>query len=443
MKICVLGSGYVGLVQAVGLAEIGNHVLCVDIDRSRVDALRDGKVPFFEPGLHELMVRNARAGRISFSTEIEPGYRDSDIFFIAVGTPPLPSGRADLSYVLAATETIGRAATGSPVLAVKSTVPVGTGDEIEKRLRAIVGDRMQVVSNPEFLKEGTALDDFFRPDRVLIGANDPAAAQKLIELYRPLQLASERTIIVDRRSSELSKYAANAMLAARISFMNELARLCDSIGADITAVRHAIGSDHRIGPQFLFAGPGYGGSCFPKDVSALAMLSADAGVDLAVVNATGEANERQRGYVIERLESFFPDGLSGKRVAVWGLAFKPETDDVRESPAAPLVRHVLDAGGEVHAHDAEAGANFAKTFAPDAKYFDREYDTLDGADALVLMTEWRHFRVPDFDEIRRRMRTPNILDARNIWQTAGLRQKGFRYLGIGTIAGRDGALPGR
>jgi UDPglucose 6-dehydrogenase len=438
MKICVLGSGYVGLVTAVGLAEIGNHVLCVDIDESRVEALRAGKVPFFEPGLHELMVRNARGGRITFATQIEPAYRDSEIYFIAVGTPPSPSGRADLSAVFAATETIGRMAVAPAVLAVKSTVPVGTGDEVERRLRAVAGDRLSVVSNPEFLKEGTALDDFFRPDRVLIGAEDADAARKLEELYRPLQLASERTLIIDRRSSELSKYAANAMLAARISFMNELARLCDRIGADITAVRHAIGSDHRIGRQFLFAGPGFGGSCFPKDVSALAMLSADAGVELAVVNASGEANIRQRQYVIERLRGFFPDGFAGKRIAVWGLAFKPETDDVRESPAAPLVRHVLDAGGEVHAHDAEAAANFAKAFAPEAKYFEREYDALDGADALVLMTEWRHFRNPDFDEIRRRMRTPNILDARNIWQTAGLREKGFRYFGIGTIAGREG-----
>jgi UDPglucose 6-dehydrogenase len=436
MKLCVLGSGHVGLVTAVGLAELGNHVLCVDTDPARVQALHEGRVPFFEPGLRELMLRNTRSGRLDFAGEISAAHCDSLVYFVAVGTPPAQDGRADLSAVYAAAESVGRAATGSAVLAVKSTVPVGTGDELVRRLRPICGDRLRVASNPEFLKEGAALEDFFRPDRIVIGADDELAARVLSDLYRPLQIASDRTLIVDRRSSELSKFAANAMLAVRISFMNEMARLCDEIGADVSAVRRAIGADRRIGKQFLFAGPGYGGSCFPKDVSALSLLSLDAGVELAVVEAAAQANALQRKYVVQRLEALLPEGLAGKRIAVWGLAFKPETDDVRDSPGAPLVRHILDAGGSVHAHDPEAAANFARLHAPEAHYFDDEYEALDGADALVLMTEWRHLRNPDFDDVRRRMRAPNILDARNIWERSGLRERGFRYFGIGTAAGR-------
>jgi UDPglucose 6-dehydrogenase len=434
MNITVLGSGYVGLVTAAGLSEIGNQVLCVDIDATRIEALHKGVMPFFEPGLRELVARGVRSRRLTFSTRIEPPFTTSDVYFIAVGTPPAPDGRADVSAVFTAAESIARTAARPAIIAVKSTVPVGTCDEVERLVRGVEAG-WHVTSNPEFLKEGAALDDFFRPDRVLIGAEDAHAARVLRELYEPLQIATERTLVVDRRSSELAKYAANAMLAVRISFMNELARLCDRLGADITSIRRAIGSDHRIGPHFLYAGPGYGGSCFPKDVSALIAIAADVGQSLEVVKAASTANELQRAYVLQRVQELFPDGLSGKKIAIWGLAFKPETDDVRDSPAAPLVKELVRCGAAVRAHDPEAAATFAKLFAPEIAYCESEYDALDGADALVLMTEWRQYRNPDFDSVRRRMAVPRIVDARNIWERSKLSERGFEYRGIGIVPG--------
>jgi len=436
MKITIAGSGYVGLVTAAGLSEMGNHVLCTDVSEERVDTLRRGKIPFFEPGLAELVARNVRGRRLSFANQIEGMYTASDIYFIAVGTPATDGGRADLRSVFAAAETIAKTATKSALIAVKSTVPLGTCDQVEARVRTTGGQAMRIASNPEFLKEGAALEDFFRPDRVVIGVADEATEEAMRDLYRPLQLSSERVLVMDRRSAELAKYAANAMLAVRISFMNELSQLCDSAGADIGAIRRALGSDRRIGPHFLYAGPGYGGSCFPKDISALSALAQDHGKSLAIVDAASHANMRQHQYVIDRVLSLFPDGLAKKEIAVWGLAFKPETDDVRESPAGPLVRRLLELGANVRAHDPEAAANFATAYAPQAKYFDNEYDALDGADGLIVMTEWRHFRNPDLDELRRRMRTPKIVDARNIWSMFELNQHGFEYLGIGTAAGR-------
>jgi UDPglucose 6-dehydrogenase len=437
MKISIAGSGYVGLVTAAGLSEMGNHVLCTDVSEERVDSLRRGKIPFFEPGLAEIVARNVRGKRLSFSTRIEGTYTGSDIYFIAVGTPAGEGGRADLRSVFAAAETIAKTATKPALIAVKSTVPVGTCDEVEKRVRSVGDQPIRVASNPEFLKEGAALDDFFRPDRVVIGVSDEATEEAMRDLYRPLQLSSERVLVMDRRSAELSKYAANAMLAVRISFMNELAQLCDSAGADINSIRHALGSDRRIGPHFLYAGPGYGGSCFPKDISALSALAVDHGKALGIVDAAASANARQGQYVIDRVLSLFPEGLSKKEIAVWGLAFKPETDDVRDSPAGTLVRRLLELGARVRAHDPEAAANFAAAYAPRAAYFDNEYDALDGADALVLMTEWRHFRNPDLEELKRRMKTPKIVDARNIWSVFDLNERGFQYLGIGTTAGRQ------
>jgi len=436
MKITILGSGYVGLVTAAGLSEMGNHVLCTDVNEERVEALRRGKVPFFEPGLAELVARNVRGRRLSFASRAEGVYAESDIYFIAVGTPPGEGGRADLRYVFAAAETIAKTAKKPAVLAVKSTVPVGTCDAVEARVRAIGGQHVNVASNPEFLKEGAALEDFFRPDRVLIGVADDATETAMRDLYRPLQLSSERVLVMDRRSAELSKYAANAMLAVRISFMNELSQLCDSLGADINSLRRSIGSDKRIGAQFLYAGPGYGGSCFPKDVSALSAFARDFGKHLEIVEAAASANSKQQDYVFERVMSLFPAGVSGKVIAIWGLAFKPETDDVRESPAGKLVKRLLALGATIRAHDPEAAANFAQAYAPEASYFDNEYDSVDGADALVLMTEWRHFRNPDLEELKRRMRSPKIVDTRNIWSVFGLNARGFEYRGIGTAAGR-------
>jgi UDPglucose 6-dehydrogenase len=338
--------------------------------------------------------------------------------------------------VFTAAETIAKTATKPAVLAVKSTVPVGTCDAVEAKVRANGGQHISVASNPEFLKEGAALDDFFRPDRVLIGVADEATENAMRDLYRPLQLSGERVLVMDRRSAELSKYAANAMLAVRISFMNELSQLCDSLGADINSLRRAIGSDKRIGAQFLYAGPGYGGSCFPKDVSALAAFSRDFGKNLEIVEAAASANSKQQDYVFDRVMSLFPKGVSGKVISIWGLAFKPETDDVRESPAGRLVKRLTELGAVIRAHDPEAAANFAAAYAPQASYFDNEYDSVDGADALVLMTEWRHFRNPDLDELKRRMRSPKIVDTRNIWSVFDLNSRGFEYRAIGTAAGR-------
>jgi UDPglucose 6-dehydrogenase len=436
MRISIAGSGYVGLVTAAGLAEMGNHVLCTDVSEERVDLLRRGKIPFFEPGLAEVVARNVRGRRLSFGTCIEGTFTTSDIYFIAVGTPPGDGGRADLRAVFTAAETIAKIAQKPAVIAVKSTVPVGTCDEVEKRARDAGDQRIRVASNPEFLKEGAALEDFFRPDRVVIGVNDEQTEAAMRDLYRPLQLSSERVLVMDRRSAELAKYAANAMLAVRISFMNELSQLCDTAGADINSIRRALGTDRRIGPHFLYAGPGYGGSCFPKDVAALSALAVDEGHQLAIVDAAKAANAKQQQYVVDRVLSLFPEGLAKKEIAIWGLAFKPETDDVRESPAGTLVKRLLELGANVRAHDPEAAANFAAAYAPNAKYFDNEYDALDGADALVLMTEWRHFRNPDLDELKRRMKQTKIVDARNIWSMFDLNERGFEYLGIGTAAGR-------
>jgi UDPglucose 6-dehydrogenase len=437
MQITVLGSGYVGLVTAAGFSEMGNHVLCVDVNEERVDALKKGKIPFFEPGLSDIVARNVRGRRLSFSSRIERDYTASDMYFIAVGTPPGPDGSADPSAVFAAAQTVAEHAERPAVLAIKSTVPVGTGDAVEARIQPIAGHRISLASNPEFLKEGAALEDFFRPDRVIIGVQDGATEEALRELYRPLQLSSERVLVLDRRSAELAKYAANAMLAVRISFMNDLARLCDKVGADIGSIRRAIGSDRRIGPHFLYSGPGYGGSCFPKDVSALAALSRESGSELRIVGAAAAVNDAQIDYLLEKVLSLFPAGVSGKVIALWGLAFKPETDDVRESPAGKLAQKLLLLGATLRAHDPEAAPNFARTYAPEAAYFDNEYDAADGADALVLMTEWRHFRNPDLDLLKKRMKSPKVVDARNIWSVFNLNDRGFEYRGIGTAAGRS------
>jgi UDPglucose 6-dehydrogenase len=436
MRITVLGSGYVGLVTAAGLSEMGNHVLCVDVDEERVVSLQRGKIPFFEPGLSDVVGRNVRGRRLSFSSRIEPEFAASDVYFIAVGTPPGPGGAADLGAVFAAATTVARTAQKPAVLAIKSTVPVGTGDAVHARVEPIAAHPLCLASNPEFLKEGAALEDFFRPDRVIIGVEDEPTEQSMRELYRPLQLSSERVLVMDRRSAELSKYAANAMLAVRISFMNELSQLCDRVGADIGAIRRAIGSDKRIGPHFLYAGPGYGGSCFPKDVSALSALSRDAGGALHLVDAAALANDAQLEYLLAKVLSLFPGGVSGKVIAVWGLAFKPETDDVRESPAGRLVRKLTSLGATIRAHDPEAAPNFARVYAPDAAYFDNEYDAAEGADALVLMTEWRQFRNPDLQALKTRMRSPRIVDARNIWSMFDLNERGFEYRALGTAAGR-------
>ncbi len=441
MRLVTFGIGYVGLVTGTGLAELGHDVLCVDIDPERIRQLEDGIIPIYEPGLADLVRRNERAGRLTFSTEVTHGYDEADAYFIAVGTPPGPDGAADVSAVLSVAERIARTAKKPALIVVKSTVPVGTCDAVQARADAHrqPGVPLEVVSNPEFLKEGTAVQDFFRPDRVVLGARSEAAREMLRTLYAPLQLSGERVVVTDPRSSELTKYAANAMLAMRVSFMNELARLCHATGADVHAVRFGVGSDTRIGKRFLYAGPGYGGSCFPKDVQALFHLGRSHGVPMRMAEATHLANEEQAHFLAGIVEKAV-GGLQDRTIAFWGLAFKPETDDVRESPSLKLAAALLAKGARVVGHDPEAGRNFAKAMEAHGnrvRVVDRDYDALDGAHALVLLTEWRSYRAPNFGEIRKRLREanggdpPTVVDARNVWRASEVVRAGLRYQGIG------------
>jgi UDPglucose 6-dehydrogenase len=435
MRLVAFGAGYVGLVTGTGLSELGHEVLCVDIDPARISALNEGHIPIYEPGLSDLVRRGLRSKRLRFTTEVVAPFDEADIYFIGVGTPPGPDGAADVSAVLAAADKIAQVAKRPALVAMKSTVPVGTCDMLQERFKT-AAVKLEVVSNPEFLKEGTAVEDFFRPDRIILGARSETAKQTLRDLYGPLQLSGERLVITDPRSSELIKYASNTMLAMRVSFMNELSRLCDATGADIHSVRLGMGSDTRIGKRFLYAGPGYGGSCFPKDVQALAVLGKTHGVEMRMAEATQLANQEQAVFLLKLVERALGD-VKGKTVALWGLAFKPETDDVRESPALKLATALLDRGAKVVGHDPEAGPNFAKAMDGRVAVTDADYDALDGADALVLLTEWRSFRAPNFAEIKRRLRAgaggepPVLIDARNVWRPADVLKAGLRYQGIG------------
>jgi UDPglucose 6-dehydrogenase len=442
MRLVVFGVGYVGLVTGAGLADLGYDVLCIDLDREIVARLSRGETPIYEPGLSDVVRRGLRSGRLRFATKLEAPFDAADVYFVAVGTPGTASGAPDLSAVYEVAFEVAQSARAPALLVVKSTVPVGTCDAVTDALRARGGAPLELASNPEFLKEGAAVQDFFRPDRIVIGVRTAEARDTLRRLYAPLQLTGERIVVMDPRSSELTKYAANALLATRVSFMNELSRLCHALGADVHAVRHGVGADTRIGPRFLFPGPGYGGSCFPKDVRALAQMGRAAGVTLEVAEATERANGAQRAFVYELLANAL-GGVRGKTVALWGLSFKPETDDVRESPALDLAARLVDAGARVIAHDPEAGATFRKACVSRAEPLHvevvaREYDALDGAHALVLLTEWRSYRAPAFDEMRRRLRDDDrgtaalVLDGRNVWSAQAVRRHGLRYLGVGT-----------
>jgi UDPglucose 6-dehydrogenase len=442
MRLVTFGVGYVGLVTGTGLAELGHEVLCVDIDPERVRQLRDGIIPIYEPGLGDLVRRNERAGRLLFDTNVTPTFEEADAYFVAVGTPPGHDGAADISAVLAAGERVAEVAKQPALIVVKSTVPVGTCDAVQARVDQRAKVPLEVVSNPEFLKEGSAVQDFFRPDRIVLGARSDEAREKLRALYAPLQLSGERVVVTDPRSSELTKYAANTMLAMRVSFMNELARLCHATGADVHAVRLGVGSDTRIGKRFLYAGPGYGGSCFPKDVQALMHLGRAHGVPMRMAEATHLANEEQ-AHFLARLVEQSVGNLKDKTIALWGLAFKPETDDIRESPAIKLAAVLLAKGASVSCHDPEAGRNFAKAMAHHGsrvRVVDREYDALSDAHALVLLTEWRSYRAPNFSEVRRRLLTgdggaaPVVVDARNVWRPADVARAGLHYQGIGVPA---------
>lgn len=431
MRLVVFGAGYVGLVSGTGLADLGHDVLVYDIDPERVAMLRSGQIPIYEPGLGDLVHRNQRSGRLRFASELTAPFDSADAYFIAVGTPPGEDGAADLSAVMAVADTIAKVATAKALVVVKSTVPVGTCDAVQARL-GVAAVPLEVVSNPEFLKEGDAVNDFFKPDRVIVGVRSEDARQAMRDLYAPLQLSGERLVITDPRSSELIKYASNTMLAIRISFMNELSRLCHATGADIHSVRLGVGTDSRIGKKFLYAGPGYGGSCFPKDVQALAALGREHAVPMRMAEAAHLANEEQAVFLAQ-LVSKALDGVKGKNIALWGLAFKPETDDIREAPSVKLARVLLEQGAHVTGHDPEAGPNFAKLFGSKVTVKDRDYDALDGAHALVLLTEWRSYRAPNFAEIKRRLAgaVPLVVDARNIWRPSDVQRAGLRYQGIG------------
>ncbi len=430
MKVAVVGTGYVGLVVGACLAESGNDVICVDKDQAKVRMLRRGKSPIYEPGIEDLLRRNKLEGRLVFTTDLAKAVRQSTIIFIAVGTPQGEDGSADLQHVMGVASDIAKAMNGYKVIVDKSTVPVGTAERVRDVVRRETTHPFSVVSNPEFLKQGAAVDDFMKPDRVVIGAEDPKAAELMIALYKPFTRTGAPIMVMDCASAELSKYAANAMLATKISFMNEIANVCEVYGADVDHVRQAMGSDRRIGTAFLFPGVGYGGSCFPKDVKALVKFSADKKYDFKILKAVESVNELQKRVLLKKMEAHF-GALKGKTIAVWGLAFKPKTDDMREAPAIPIIRTLLEKGAKVQAHDPEAMPTAKGLFKSGVTYTSRNYDALKGADALAVVTEWQEFREPDFQRMRKLLKQPVIFDGRNIYQPDQMKELGFTYYSIG------------
>jgi UDPglucose 6-dehydrogenase len=430
MRIAVVGAGYVGLVAGACLAENGNQVVCVDRDAAKIRMLQRGRIPIYEPGLEELVRRNRTEARLSFATTLPKAVRQAQIVFIAVGTPQGEDGSADLQHVLDVAREIARSMNGYKVIVDKSTVPVGTSALVRDVVRRETTHPFSVVSNPEFLKEGAAIDDFMRPDRVVIGVEDPRAAELMTELYRPFTRTGAPIMVMDCASAELSKYASNAMLATRISFMNEIANVCELLGADVDQVRRAVGSDKRIGTSFLFPGVGYGGSCFPKDVKAIVRFAADKNYDFRILTAVEAVNADQKKRLLKKMEKHF-GSLKGKRIAVWGLAFKPRTDDMREAPAIDLIEGLLDAGAKVLAFDPEAMQVARKMLGGRVSYADSSYDVLAGADALAIVTEWNEFREPDFARMRKLMRAPVIFDGRNLYSPAQMKAQGFTYYSIG------------
>jgi UDPglucose 6-dehydrogenase len=438
MKVTIFGTGYVGLVTGACLAETGNHVLCVDIDVAKVERLKGGEIPIFEPGLESIVQRGVDAGRLEFTTDVERGVAHGLFQFIAVGTPPDEDGSADLSHVLTVARSIGEHMNDYRIVVDKSTVPVGTADkvkaEIERALSARrVSTDFDVVSNPEFLKEGAAIDDFMKPDRVIVGTDNPRTAELLRALYEPFNRNHDRVIVMDIRSAELTKYAANAILATKISFMNELANVAELVGADIESVRVGIGSDPRIGYEFIYPGVGYGGSCFPKDVKALAASAQTQGFSAELLRAVEAVNDRQKQVLFRKIRTYFGGNLRGKTIAVWGLAFKPNTDDMREASSRVLMEALWDAGCRVRAYDPVAREETRRIYGDrdDLILCERAGDALEGADALAIVTEWREFRSPDFDEIAAKLAEPVIFDGRNLYDPNALRERGFRYFGIG------------
>ena len=431
MKVGVVGTGYVGLVAGAGFAETGNEVICADIDAGKIARLNRGEIPIYEPGLGELVERGLEEGRLTFSTDVAEAVRRSSVIFIAVGTPPGEDGSADLQHVLAVAEIIGRSMEGEKVVVTKSTVPVGTAAKVRAGIEEHTDHPVHVCSNPEFLKEGAAVDDFMKPDRVVIGVDSDYAKEVLGELYAPFVRTGKPILFMDVPSAEITKYAANAMLATRISFMNMIARLCDAVGADVSLVRQGVGSDERIGSSFLFAGCGYGGSCFPKDVKALLRTLQQNGLDSGILEAVDSLNERQKHVLLDMIDAEYGRDLRGKVFGVWGLSFKPDTDDMREAPSVVIVEGLLERGARVRAHDPEAMEQAKLVFGDRVEYCEHNYDVLDGADALVIVTEWRQYRVPDFDRMRSLLKAPMIIDGRNLFDPARMRAHGFNYQSIG------------
>jgi UDPglucose 6-dehydrogenase len=430
MNIAMLGTGYVGLVAGSCFAETGNDVVCVDIDEAKIEQLRQGRVPFYELGLEELIQRNTREGRLAFSTDLAEAVRRAEAIFIAVGTPQVSAGGADLSQVFAVAEDIARAMNGGKIVVTKSTVPVGTAARVKEIIEAGTEHPVAVVSNPEFLKEGTAVEDFMQPDRVVLGGEDAGSLERLKNLYEPLVHRGNPIIVTDSRSAEMSKYASNAILATKISFINETARLCEKEGADIEQVRRIMGLDHRIGPHFIFPGIGFGGSCLPKDIRAMIAMGGDE-LEMPLLEAVDRVNETQKGLLLDKVEQHFGEALAGCTLAVWGLSFKARTDDMREAPAIRVIDGLLQAGARVRAFDPEATKQARQRYGDRIEYGVNNYEVAAGADAVLILTEWNEFRSPDFARLKKLLHQPVVFDGRNLYDPAVMRQHGFIYYSIG------------
>jgi UDPglucose 6-dehydrogenase len=431
MKIAVVGTGYVGLVTGTCFAETGNQVTCVDIDKSKVDKLSNGQITIYEPGLEKIFLRNLKEGRLHFTTDLAEGVKDATIIFLALPTPPGEDGSADLKYILGVADDLGKILTDYKVIVDKSTVPVGTADKVQAAIAKNFKGAFAVVSNPEFLREGVAVDDFMKPDRVVVGTSDDRAKKVMTELYAPFVRSGNPVIFMDEKSAELTKYAANSFLAVKISFMNEIARLCERLGADVDMVRKGIGSDERIGKRFLFPGIGYGGSCFPKDVQALVKSSSEVEYDFEILNAVMKVNEEQKLFLMPKINAYFNNDLKGKRFAMWGLAFKPNTDDIREAPALYMIDALTEAGATVHAFDPEAMPNVKQVVGDKIDFAQSQYEALENADALIIATEWSEFRTPEFEKISALLNNKAIFDGRNVYDREQMKQLGFFYESVG------------
>lgn len=433
MKLSIIGTGYVGLVTGTCFAEMGHEVTCIDIDAAKVERMKKGECPIYEPGLETMMQANYKEGRLHFANNYD-SVTKAEAIFLAVGTPSSDDGQADLKYIFGACDSIAPFLRDGSIVVVKSTVPVGTGNKVREHLKSKTNKKFYVVNNPEFLKEGSAVEDFMKPERIVIGCLETESGDKIEELYEPFNRQVKRTIRMSNVSAEMTKYAANCFLATKISFMNEVARLCDVVGADVEEVRHGISTDSRIGSQFLYPGPGYGGSCFPKDVKALVFTAKENGVPFRIIEAVEEVNKEQKKYIVGKVLKHFNNDLKGKTFVVWGTAFKANTDDVRETPAIDTVKALHDAGAKVRIHDPEAADNFEQYMGKmniPVDQFENKYDALNGADGLIVMTEWKQYRAPDFEEIKSRLKNAVIFDGRNLYNTKKVLEQGFTYYAIG------------